>query len=100
MSKKAHKKLREVARLHSLYSGSAVSAIDTGTVSKEAFINPVLNQRNSGSNEISHVEVGRDLRYLGLVWVVMIGLLLTLDWLVTNTSFATTIINLGHRIVS
>lgn len=96
MSKKAHKKLREVARIHSLYSGSSMPTIEPIVTPQS----PSSVSRSSGSNEISHAEVGRDLRYLGIVWVVMIGLLLGLDWLVTNTSFADTIIQLGHRIVS
>lgn len=77
-----------------------MSGIDTTPTAKESVVNFVPNTRGTGSTEISHAEVGRDLRYLGVVWIVMIGLLLSLDWLVTNTSFATTIINLGHRIVS
>ena len=86
MSKKTLKKIEHLRKLQSLYrtEGAAAASPLIATAA------PVSN--NTVIDTKHHLSVASDLRYLGLVLVVMFAILLGLNWAVHNTNIDESII--------
>lgn len=101
MSKKSHKKLRDLHRLQSLYGNAQVPTSNAMLVNDTPVAMPKITTQ-AASAAISHThapEVIRDLRGLLGIIVLMMGLLLVMYWLVNTTDLAQSVINFANRLV-
>jgi hypothetical protein len=104
MSKNLHKRLRELQRIAALHQPQAATAI--GGVPQTAVIandgTAVISNTPTATMAIgtpAHYQViRRDLVFVVILMVIMIGLLLGLDWLVGHTGLAQWIVGLGNAI--
>lgn len=102
MGKKAHKKLRDLQRLQSLYGATQLPTDNSMIVREVDSGHTAPRVSNTPAHAaISHThapEIIRDLRGLVFIILLMVGLLLVMYWVVNNTSFEQTLINLGSRL--
>lgn len=98
MANKSHKKLRDLARLQSLYGNIAIPSAHSQQTDAKSSIS--LKTESDAGLIVGHHEVVGDLKYLGLVWLVMALLLGAISWLDLNTNLSQAIIQIGQRLVS
>ena len=105
MSKNLNKRLRELQKVAALHQNQPVAPIGAPVISGTAVsATPIASagERSTFTMAIGTPEhykvIRRDLVFVVILMVVMIGLLFGLDWLVNNTALAQWIVNLGSSI--
>lgn len=103
MAKKAHKKLRDLQRLQSLYGSNSIPTTESVRMVEDS--SAKVDTKSSAavvhhSNVAGHALVAKDLKSLLLIMALMTALLIGVYWLVGHTALSESIIGIGRSFSS